>query len=41
MAGAPVASATDGTGPRHLIAGGAAAVLLTVVAALALRLRRR
>ncbi len=41
VAGAPVASATDGTGPRHLIAGGAAAVLLTVVAALVLRLRRR
>ncbi|WP_330287087.1 lytic polysaccharide monooxygenase [Streptomyces sp. NBC_00576] len=41
VAGAPVASTTDGTGPRHLIAGGAAAVLLAVVAALLLRLRRR
>ncbi|MDX3451063.1 lytic polysaccharide monooxygenase [Streptomyces sp. ME02-8801-2C] len=41
VAGAPVASATDGTGTRHLIAGGAAAVLLAVVAALALRLRNR
>ncbi|GAA3872657.1 lytic polysaccharide monooxygenase [Streptomyces lacrimifluminis] len=41
VAGAPVASATDGTGARHLVAAGAAAVLLAVVAALALRLRRR
>ncbi|NEC90047.1 lytic polysaccharide monooxygenase [Streptomyces sp. SID12501] len=41
VAGAPVASATDGTGSRHLVAAGAAAVLLAVVAALVLRLRRR
>lgn len=41
VAGAPVASTTGATGPRHLIAGGAAAVLLAVVAALVLRLRRR
>jgi chitin-binding protein len=41
VAGAPVASATDGTGSRHLVAAGAAAVLLAVVAALLLRLRRR
>ncbi|MGW1714797.1 lytic polysaccharide monooxygenase [Streptomyces sp. NPDC002156] len=41
VAGAPVASTTDGTGPRYAVAGGAAAVLLAVVAALVLRLRRR
>ncbi|MGY1496595.1 lytic polysaccharide monooxygenase auxiliary activity family 9 protein [Streptomyces sp. QTS52] len=41
VAGTPVASATDSTGSRHLVAAGAAAVLLAVVAALALRLRRR
>ncbi|WP_327698332.1 lytic polysaccharide monooxygenase auxiliary activity family 9 protein [Streptomyces sp. NBC_00459] len=41
VAGTPVASATDGTGSRHLVAAGAAAVLLAVVAALVLRLRRR
>lgn len=41
VAGAPVASTTDGTGPRYAVAGGAAAVLLAVVAALLLRLRRR
>lgn len=41
VAGAPVASATDGTGLRHLIAGCAAAVLLATVATLVLRLRRR
>ena len=41
VAGAPVASTTDGTGPRYAVAGGAAAVLLAVAAALVLRLRRR
>ncbi|MDX2546626.1 lytic polysaccharide monooxygenase auxiliary activity family 9 protein [Streptomyces sp. WI04-05B] len=41
VAGAPVASTTDDAGPRHLIAGAAAAVLLATVAAIVLRLRRR
>ncbi|MGW3649901.1 lytic polysaccharide monooxygenase [Streptomyces sp. NPDC000878] len=41
VAGAPVASTTDGTGPQYAVAGGAAAVLLAVAAALVLRLRRR
>ncbi|MDW4906304.1 lytic polysaccharide monooxygenase [Streptomyces sp. ADMS] len=41
VTGTPVASATDDAGPRQVVAGGAAAVLLAVVAALVLRLRRR
>ncbi|MEH0417591.1 lytic polysaccharide monooxygenase [Streptomyces sp. B21-083] len=41
VAGAPVASTTDDAGPRHRIAGAAAAVLLAAVAAIVLRLRRR
>ncbi|WP_055529133.1 lytic polysaccharide monooxygenase auxiliary activity family 9 protein [Streptomyces graminilatus] len=39
--GAPVASATGGTGSRNLVAAGAAAVLLAAVVGLVLRLRRR
>ncbi|MFF3379222.1 lytic polysaccharide monooxygenase [Streptomyces sp. NPDC002680] len=41
VAGAPVASTTEDTGPRYAVAGGAAAVLLAVAVALVLRLRRR
>ncbi|WP_105968766.1 lytic polysaccharide monooxygenase auxiliary activity family 9 protein [Streptomyces geranii] len=41
VAGAPVAAATENTGPRYAVAGAAAAVLLAVAVTLVLRLRRR